>query len=263
MKTVWVWGCLFGLVQGVWADSSAPVQKLHQPYFLQAKDKIPRNDLACPDVNLQGPDGKPLDLQVNIQPSGSKTMDLFSAPGIFEAIQRQRPSETTPQRFYWHELDEMEFCHFEDLEGNHWYGWKDDVEGKFNWVLWRGHRYWWHDAFAGHWLYYYQGVWWRADGQSKNSIQANLNGEYYACDAQGRILGDMGAEGDGDIVSAPGRYQGDSAKGGGHGGHGAHAGHSGGGQGGHNGGQSSQGSSSSGSPSSGTGASSSAPSAGN
>ncbi|HJT23722.1 MAG TPA: hypothetical protein VJ873_04055 [bacterium] len=225
---------LSGLVQAVGADSSAVPHSIHRPYFLQAKDKVPRSDLACPEEDLQGPGAKSLDLEINILPPDPHVIDFLSGPDIFEQIQRQRPSETALQRFYWHRLDEVEYCHFRDMEGNHWYGWEDGDE-KFNWVLWRGHRFWWHDPFAGLWLYYYQGYWWRADGQKPGRIQACIDGEYYACDAKGNILQDMGQEGSGDIVSAPGRYQGDFR-------HGGHGGHHGNGQWNHNNAQPSQGS---------------------
>jgi hypothetical protein len=226
------------LVPGVWADSLSPPPKLHQPYFLRAQDKVPLDTLACPDDPIQGPRGATLDLAVNIIPPLPGPMELFSGPSLFEDLQKTKASETAYGKFYWHDFNGMDYCHYKDVEGDHWYGWAGH-DGKFNWILWRGKRYWWHDAFAGHWLYYYRGSWWRADGQAQNSIQANIDGEYYACDAQGNVLGDMGQDGNGDIVSAPGRYQGDSHHGG-HGGHGGHAGH--GGQGGQNGGPSSPGS---------------------
>lgn len=240
MKKLWSWIFFWGPVALVWAGSPGLPQKVHPPYFLHAKDKIPRGGLACPDVDLQGADNQPLDLEINITPPDPTVMDIFCAPALFEKIQHQKPSETALQRFYWHMVDEIEYCHFKDMEGNHWYGWQDS-DGKFSWILWRGHRYWWHDAFAGHWLYYFQGVWWRADGQKKNSIQANMDGEYYTCDAQGNVLGDMGQDGSGGIVSAPGRYQGDSHGGHGGRGHGGHGDRSDGGHEGHNGAQPSQG----------------------
>jgi hypothetical protein len=84
-----------------------------------------------------------------------------------------------------------------------------DGDGDFNWVLQWGRRYWWHDSFAGLWLYYFRGSWWRADGQRDGFIQVYIDGGYYVCDAEGNGLQDMGPDGTGAIISAPGRYQGD------------------------------------------------------
>lgn len=250
MNKLWVLSLFLGFTPALWADVSIPLHKIHPPYFLQAKDKLPRKDLACPDIPLQGPGGQTLDVAVDITPPGPRVLDRFSSPSLFEEIQRAKASETKLQRFYWHSTPGgLDYCHFKDLEGNQWYGW-GGKDSDFNWVLWRGHRFWWHDPFAGHWLYYYRGYWWRADGQEKNSIQACIHGEYYACDAKGNILEDMGQDGSGDIVSAPGRYQGDSHHGG-HGGHGSHGEHGGGGHLNHNGGQPGQGSPQGGNPASG------------
>lgn len=232
--------CLMGaLAASAWAGTSAAPSKVHWPYFLGAQDKVPRKSLACPDVPPVGPDGQAWDVQASIKPPGPKVLDQFSSPALFEEIQRARTPETQIQRFYWHTTARgLDYCHFQDLEGNHWYGW-ESAGGGFNWVLWKGHRFWWHDPFASHWLYYFQGYWWRSDGQQPHLIQVCLDGEYYACDAQGNILKDMGQDGSGDIISAPGRYQGDRR--GGHGGHGGHGGQGGQGNGASNPGQPSQG----------------------
>ncbi len=209
--------CLI-LAQAVWADTPAAPTKVHWPYFLRAQDKVPRKSLACPDVPPQGPGGQAWDPRASIQPPDPKVLDLFSSPALFEEIQRDKSRETQVQHFYWHATPRgLDYCHFQDLEGNHWYGWEGG-DGNFNWVLGKGHRFWWRDPFAAHWLYYFQGYWWRADGQGPHSIQVCVGGEYYACDAQGNVLKDMGQDGSGAIISAPGRYQGDRR--GGHGGHG-------------------------------------------
>jgi len=199
----------------LWAqDPTFP--KVHRPYFLQAKDKIPNDALSAPSLSLIGPKGETLDMEVNIDAPPTIALDQFSDPFVFEQVKGEKKTESTPGHFYWHSAGEQTYCHLLDQEGNHWYGWIDD--GKFDWILWRGHRYWWKDPFAGLWLYYFQGSWWRADGQASNSIQVCVDGEYYLCDKRGKILKDMGQDGNGDIVSAPGTYQGDMHSGG-HGGH--------------------------------------------
>lgn len=206
------------------AGNSAAPAKVHWPYFLTAQDKVPRKSLACPDVPSQGPGGEDWDAQASITPPDRAVLDQFSSPALFEDIQRQKTPETKIQHPYWHTASGgLDYCHFQDLEGNHWYGWSGG-DGNFNWVLWKGHRFWWRDTFASHWLYYFQGYWWRSDGQAPHSIQVCIGGEYYACDGQGNLLKDMGQDGSGDIISAPGRYQGDRHGGHGGGGHGGHGG---------------------------------------
>ncbi len=216
MKTVLWMTVLFFCPLG-WAQGQTP-KKVHPPYFLHAKDKLPPESLSPPAASLIDAKGQGMASELNIAPPDAGVMDQLSDPGLVEEIRRTKAAETTTDRFYWHSTDDLDYCHYQDMEGNHWYGWADG-QG-FNWVLWRGHRYWWHDPFAKHWLYYYQGYWWRADGQAKNSIQVCLDGEYYACDSQGRVISDMGQDGSGGIISAPGRYQGDMRHGNGGGRHG-------------------------------------------
>ncbi len=222
MKSLWTFGFAFAFCSLVWAEDSG-FPKVHQPYFLRDQDKVPSLDLAAPAGSLEDDKGQPLESDENIAPPDAGIMDRLSDPILFEKIKKAKNIETALKRFYWHTSGDLDYCHYQDMEGNHWYGWMDD--GGFNWVLWRGHRYWWHDPFAEHWLYYYQGNWWRADGQAKNSIQVCVDGEYYACDGQGRVFMDMGGDGNGNIESAPGRYQGDFHNGGHGGGHGS-GGHS-------------------------------------
>jgi hypothetical protein len=208
MKKLWILTVLLGTACGTWADTIPAPTKVHRPYFLRDKDKIPNQELISPALPLLGFDGQTLDAPGNIKAPSIDVMDQFSDPPFFEELRREKLSETKTQFFYWHLKNFLSYCHFRDLEGNNWYGWTDE-DGNFNWVLWKGHRYWWHDPFAGHWLYYCQGCWWRSDGQSHGMIQAYLDGEYYVCDANGNILEDRGQDGTGAIVSAPGIYQGD------------------------------------------------------
>jgi hypothetical protein len=211
MKTLWLILLAPAFCPQARAANDVPL-KIHQPYFLRANDKIPNDGLVCPSDAVKDLHGQAMDVAENIAPPDAGVMDQFSDPSLFEKIQRSKSSETAMQRFYWHSAGGLDYCHFQDMEGNHWYGWSED--GNFNWILSRGHRYWWHDPFARHWLYYYQGYWWRSDGQTGDSIEACLDGEYYACDSRGRIVTDMGQDGNGGIISAPGRYRGDSHHGG-------------------------------------------------
>jgi hypothetical protein len=213
MKIIWTFGFILVFCSSVWAADIAP-QKINRPYFLRVKDKTPNDSLTAPTGSVEDAHGRSLDTDVNITPPDAATMDRLSDPVLFETIRKTKSTETDVNRFYWHASGDLDYCHYQDAEGNHWYVWSDD--GGFNWILSRGHRYWWHDPFGKHWLYYYQGYWWRADGQTKNSIQVCMDGEYYACDSQGHVVTDMGEDGNGNIMSAPGRYRGDSH----HGGHG-------------------------------------------
>ena len=210
---------LIGIPAAVVLADSKGFPQLPAPRFLFPKDPVPMKNVEEPGDLLVEPDGKTKEVKVDFLAPPSDALDLFSDPELFEQIHKNHSSEAAVGRFYWHSKGDLTYCHLMDIEGNHWYGWSEG--GNFHWILWRGHRYWWHDSFAGHWLYYYRDVWWRSDGQDQGQIQACFNGEYYLCDRNGKILKDMGEDGEGNLLSAPNSR------------HGGHHGH-GGGRGGQN-----------------------------
>jgi hypothetical protein len=207
-----------------WSQTSTPAlpKKISTPLFLSPADKTPLSALNSPAVPNKGSDGNSLEVNEAIDAPPADSVVQFSDPELFEKIKATKKKETEINRVYWHTSGDLGYGHFRDNEGNNWYGWSDGQA--FHWILSLGNRYWWHDDFAGHWLYFAKNYWWRADGQSANQIQVIIDGEYYLCQRDGTILKDMGQDGNGQMLSASGRYQGDS-----HGGRGGHgSGHGGG-----------------------------------
>ncbi len=192
-----------------WTQTPAPTppKKISRPLFLKPTDKIPLGTLRSPGVPDQGRDGNPLGVDESIYAPPADILDKLSDPGLFEEIKKAKKKENQVNRIYWHTSTGWEYCHFRDEEGNHWYGWND--RKAFHWVLWRGDRYWWHDDFAGNWLYYFRGYWLRAHQQSSGDLQVLINSEYYVCQKDGTITKDMGQDGKGGIVSGNGPFRGD------------------------------------------------------
>jgi hypothetical protein len=209
-----------GLAQ---APAGPPLKKVSPPIFLKPADSTPSADLDNPAVPGQGPDGEVLALKEALGAPDSVTLGAFSDPDFFETLKSDKKKEQDVLRVYWHR-GSPNFCHLRDAEGNQWYGWND--ADQFHWIMMKGNRYWWHDTFAGHWLYYAKGNWWWGEPGRMDSIQVLVDGEYYLVQKDGAILKDMGQDGNGNIISAAGRYQGDFHHGGG--GHGRHGGHGGG-----------------------------------
>lgn len=222
---------LIFLPSALLAQSITPVlpQPISAPLFLRPADKTPLDALNSPAVPDQGFDGNPLGADEAIDAPPADILNQLSEPHLFESIKAAKKKEAGINQIHWHASDDLNYGHFRDKEGNNWYGWSDGQA--FHWILALGNRYWWHDDFAGHWLYFAKNHWWRADGQSANQIQVIIDGEYYLCQRDGTIVKDMGQDGNGQILSGSGRYQGDFR-----GGHGGHAG-------GHGGGHSANGSS--------------------
>jgi hypothetical protein len=201
------------------APASSPT-KVTPPRLL----KVPGRETASPGTSVQGADGTDLDVEESVQAPEADRMAIFTDPALFEAVKKAKKAERTVGTFFWHSANGLDYCHYRDMEGDHWYGWDED--GKMYWVLWRGNRYWWKDTFAGLWLYFDRGYWWRGDGQKDGQAQVYIDGEYYLCGRDGGILADEGQDGQGLINSGQGRFRGDY-----HGGHGGHGRRQEGGQG--------------------------------
>lgn len=180
------------------ADPSMPVS-LAKPRFLTLLDKLPMHSAVVPEAPLKDTHGQTITAKGALLPPPTATMDLFSDPSLFLTIKHDKKSEKDFRRFYWHGSIGPDYCHYRSLEGDHWYGWAE--QGYFYYVLWKGNRFWWRDPVADHWLYYARGVWWRSDGQDRKTLQACVEGEYYLCDKSGKMLKDMGPDGNGLILS--------------------------------------------------------------
>jgi hypothetical protein len=199
MKRI-LWSLFLSLaaVPWVWADPSMPVS-LARPRFLTLLDKLPMHSAVVPEAPVKDTHGQTITAKGALLPPPAATMDFFSDPSLFLTIKKNKKSERDFRYFYWHGSIGPDYCHYRSLEGDHWYGWVE--QGYFYYVLWKGNRFWWRDPIADHWLYYARGVWWRSDGQDQKTLQACVEGEYYLCDKSGKVLKDMGPDGNGLILS--------------------------------------------------------------
>jgi len=95
----------------------------------------------------------------------------------------------------------MDYCHFRDGSGNHWYGWPSG--GNFLWAFFKAGHFWWHDTYAERWLYFDRGYW-RWQEPKKDQFQIYLeNGHYYACDVNGVLGEDLFTLGTEEVVTQP------------------------------------------------------------
>jgi len=197
-----------------------PLKKINPPLFLKPTDKTPSKGLVSPEVPELGPDRSPLKVEMSIEAPPANIMGEFSDPEFYGSLKALKKSENDIGVVNWHLNNEVDFdyCHLRDEQGNHWFGWTSG--DKFHWILMTGNHYWWHDEFAGHWLYFGKGHWWRADGKKvPGQLQVLVDGEYYLCQRDGQLLKDMGQDGNGQILSGNGPFRGDFHHGGhGHGG---------------------------------------------
>jgi hypothetical protein len=84
-------------------------------------------------------------------------------------------AETRAGQYYWHTFNGLNYCHYCDPWGAHWYGWylgRDFFWTRFYWGYW-----WWYDPIWFRWCYWYDGWWWWQDPYD-DVIYVYNNGQY-------------------------------------------------------------------------------------
>ncbi len=84
--------------------------------------------------------------------------------------------ETMVGHYYWHNYNGLNFCHYYDRWGCHWYGWY--FGSAFYWSCWWGNYWWWYDPAYYRWCYWYDGWWWWQNPDNVQEIDVYNNGEY-------------------------------------------------------------------------------------
>lgn len=172
------------------------------PLVLKDTEKIFDSEShSIPPAPGKNAEGNPIHSESNGQIPRGDLMNNLSDPSFLPQIESFNKSENKPRVYYWHSLKGLDYCHFRSGAGSHWYGWGSDVH--FIWALYRAGHFWWHDDYAGRWLYFDRGYW-RWQGPQKSQFQVYLeNGHYYACDAKGNLGDDLFTTGTEEAVTEP------------------------------------------------------------
>jgi hypothetical protein len=62
-------------------------------------------------------------------------------------------TENMPGRYYWHQDNGFNFCHYLDGQGYHWWGWY--AGNQYFWTRYYGSRWWWYDSDNDRWCFCY------------------------------------------------------------------------------------------------------------
>ncbi|HUO58940.1 MAG TPA: hypothetical protein VMV05_12260 [bacterium] len=89
-------------------------------------------------------------------------------------------TENRRNNYYWHTTNGLNYCHYYDNWGYHWYGWY--LGPQFFWTRWYGNNWWWYDSTFDRWCYWHDGGWWWQDPFHVNVVYVYNNGDYTACD---------------------------------------------------------------------------------
>ena len=87
-------------------------------------------------------------------------------------------NETISNHYYWHSYGGVNYCHYYDNWGYHWYGWY--WGGTCFWSRWYANNWWWYDTAYARWCYWHDGFWWWQNPAQVNVVYVYNNGNYVA-----------------------------------------------------------------------------------
>jgi len=67
-------------------------------------------------------------------------------------------TENRVGRYYWHNWNGVNYCHYYDGWGCNWYGW--NCGGGLFWSCWWGGNWWWYDPYYARWDFWWDNAWW-------------------------------------------------------------------------------------------------------
>lgn len=96
-------------------------------------------------------------------------------------------TETQADRYYWHQGNGFNYCHYIDHYGYHWYGWY--LGDRYFWTRYFGNRWWWYDWGFNRWCFWNDGFWWWQDPYHLGDLYCYDDYAYIPCNsAQDQIV---------------------------------------------------------------------------
>jgi hypothetical protein len=150
-------------------------------YFTQRSQLLSAGSASHLGLPSQGPRGEAFRAAVVSPRAMNSTlvrnnMAVVNRAGFRSQVHSFNARETTVGRYYWHNFNGVNFCHYYDRWGCHWYGWY--CGSSFYWSCWWGNFWWWYDPLYFRWCYWYDGWWWWQNPEDINQIDVYNNGEY-------------------------------------------------------------------------------------
>jgi hypothetical protein len=89
-------------------------------------------------------------------------------------------TENIAGRYYWHNGNGYNYCHYNDGYGCNWYGCYDG--GNCFWSCYYGNNWWWYDQANACWDYWDNNNWWYQNPYNVNQVDVYNNGDYVPAD---------------------------------------------------------------------------------
>jgi hypothetical protein len=90
-------------------------------------------------------------------------------------------SENQAGRYYWHNDGGINYCHYLDASGYHWYGWY--VGDEYFWTRNFSGRWWWYDPDFNRWCFWNNGFWWWQDSYHVGDLYCYNDDAYVPCNS--------------------------------------------------------------------------------
>jgi hypothetical protein len=101
-------------------------------------------------------------------------MAVVNNAGFRSRISNYNAHENVVGRYYWHNYNGNNFCHYYDQWGCNWYGWY--CGAGFYWSCWWDNNWWWYDPLNYQWCYWNNGWYYQDPGSTQ--VYVYNNGQY-------------------------------------------------------------------------------------
>lgn len=129
----------------------------------------------------RGPGGEPFKASMmsprnmNSSMVRSHMASITGSSAFKDEIGRYNASERVVGKYNWHSFNGVNYVHYYDRWGGHWYGWW--LGGGFFWTQYYWGSWWWYDPYWFRWCYWDGGWWWWQDPYD-SVVYAYDNGRY-------------------------------------------------------------------------------------
>ena len=90
-------------------------------------------------------------------------------------------SENRAGHYYWHNDGGVNYCHYIDDSGYHWYGWY--LGDQYFWTRNFNGRWWWYDSDYDRWCFWNNGFWWWQDPYHVSDLYCYNDDNYIPCNS--------------------------------------------------------------------------------
>lgn len=159
-----------------------------EPNLITDRAEIIHTDRAHSVIQYPrvGPDNGPLNITALSprhfnDPVVRDQMRLLDGQEWQSRIEGYNAMEFGRNQYYWHQDGGINYCHYIDGSGYHWWGWYSGDQ--FFWTRNYASRWWWYDSDFDRWCFWNNGFWWWQDPYHVGDLYCYNNDSYVPCNS--------------------------------------------------------------------------------